>query len=642
MDVTFEGKKQQFGPDGEPLEHTFGTGAATALEHTFGTHKQKKPELQMQGWFRAESGRMDLEPLARRSLQAICDTVEDMKQRGRCLTGKFTNDPEILPDVRFVGVLPFAPEKSQLLVPDAREIIQEEPIFGEEDEDEYEPVEAQPDKTDRWKRLSEFEPLASGTAMLFDESRVNATHFGRVFPGHLDNMYLVEALNAISLRPALARSLFLCYDTKHAVYILRIFKNGIWLKVEVDDYAPLAPNGFEPLCCRSEHFPYILWPSLVEKAYAKVHTLRDGQNPDDNSGGWMAIGGGGQVEDALADLTGGVSGRFYTQDVSPDRLFLYLYNLQRDTLFVCHVNESKCARKGIPLNPCAAHAINRAATHDGRCYVQVFSADPKGARDGGLSELTVPSELLRDYPEKSYEGFFWLAIEDFHAYFSTIIECRLTSSPDVGILGMPPPRLLPGEPTGREPLYFETVFANPGQIAGINSPEISVQTPSAPCEIIISAQQTDSRITQVGDHRKPYVPLLIKVYENLGAGNVYSAQVVCRSNWIPTRDAMVAFQTAGGGSFKVVVEMPEGAMCDRLILRCYSSLPYTEFFVNPSMAKHLLALPQGPPIASRFSLVGTVDPGRIARTDIPEPMSDNLDDVRRRHASSSGAGCVTM
>ncbi|CAE7653349.1 cpr-8, partial [Symbiodinium sp. CCMP2456] len=124
--------------------------------------------------------------------------------------------------------------------------------------------------------------------MLFDESRVNATHFGRVFPGHLDNMYLVEALNAISLRPALARSLFLCYDTKHAVYILRIFKNGIWLKVEVDDYAPLASNGFEPLCCRSEHFPYILWPSLVEKAYAKVHTLRDGQNPDDNSGGWMA------------------------------------------------------------------------------------------------------------------------------------------------------------------------------------------------------------------------------------------------------------------------------------------------------------------------------------------------------------------
>ena len=31
-------------------------------------------------------------------------------------------------------------------------------------------------------------------------------------------------------------------------------------------------------------------------------------------GGWEAIGGGGKVEDALADLTGGVAGRFYTKD----------------------------------------------------------------------------------------------------------------------------------------------------------------------------------------------------------------------------------------------------------------------------------------------------------------------------------------
>ena len=30
-------------------------------------------------------------------------------------------------------------------------------------------------------------------------------------------------------------------------------------------------------------------------------------------GGWEAIGGGGKVEDALADLTGGVAGRFYTK-----------------------------------------------------------------------------------------------------------------------------------------------------------------------------------------------------------------------------------------------------------------------------------------------------------------------------------------
>ena len=39
--------------------------------------------------------------------------------------------------------------------------------------------------------------------------------------------------------------------------------------------------------------------------------------------------------------------------------------------------------------------------------LQVFSADPKGPRDGGLSELTMPSELLPlSFPEVSV-GFLF-------------------------------------------------------------------------------------------------------------------------------------------------------------------------------------------------------------------------------------------
>ncbi|CAJ1405065.1 unnamed protein product [Effrenium voratum] len=603
IDLTFGDKVQPlqplFGPDGEPLE---------GLDHTFG----QKPELATTAWYHADSGRQ-LEAAAQHTLQAICDTVEEMKENGRCLTGKFTNDPEILPDRKFPSVMPFPPDREQLMLPRER-TIQEEP--GSDEEEWEEPnVPGGP-----WRRLSEFQPLAAGTSVVFDST----PHYGRVYPGHLDNMYLVEALNAISLRPKLAKQLFLCYDQQRAVYILRLFKNGIWLKVEVDDYVPVVDG--DPLCCRSEKFPHVLWPSLVEKAYAKVCTLRD-PKPAENSGGWLAIGGGGHVEDALADLTGGVAGRFYTEDVSHDRLFLYLYTLQRDALFVCHVNDAKCARKGITLNACACHVINRAATHDGRCFVQVFSADVSGTHDGGLSEST-PPELLRDYPERSWEGFFWLAIEDFHAYFDTVIECRLTNSPDVGIVGMPPR-------PGPAPAYLETIFANPGRILARRAPEVTVLT-NGPCEVFVTAQQTDSRITQVGDRRAPYVPILMKVYESLGSGNVYSANMVCRSNWIPSRDAMVAFQTAGRGSFKVLVEMPAGAECDRLIIRCYSSSP-AEFMVHPSLAKHLLALPQGPPNASRFSLVGTLDHSRVTRDDAPEPMGDDLDTIRSRHN-----GCILM
>ena len=54
---------------------------------------------------------------------------------------------------------------------------------------------------------------------------------------------------------------------------------------------------------------------MIEKAYAKIHTLRFSSSAitEDDMGGWEAIGGGGKVEDALADLTGGVAGRFYTK-----------------------------------------------------------------------------------------------------------------------------------------------------------------------------------------------------------------------------------------------------------------------------------------------------------------------------------------
>ena len=54
---------------------------------------------------------------------------------------------------------------------------------------------------------------------------------------------------------------------------------------------------------------------MIEKAYAKIHTLRFSSSAisEDDMGGWEAIGGGGKVEDALADLTGGVAGRFNTK-----------------------------------------------------------------------------------------------------------------------------------------------------------------------------------------------------------------------------------------------------------------------------------------------------------------------------------------
>lgn len=343
------------------------------------------------------------------------------------------------------------------------------------------------------------------------------------------------------------------------------------------------------------------------------------------------------MEEALADLTGGVAGRFFTYDVSPDRLFIYLHNLQRDCLFVCRVNAEQAAKRGVHLNPFACHSVNRVVSEEGHGFVQVFCACETGVYDGGLSDLVVPPALLRKYPEKISKGFFWMCIEDFHQYFDTIFECRLTNCPDVGLPLMPVPRfpnaLHPAVP--QQPMFFETIFANPGMVTERSPPEVSVRTPDLPCEVVVTVQQTDSRITQVGPDRKRYVPILMKVYESLddsGAElNLFSAEMTCKSNWLPIRDSMVAFSSARGGHYKIMVEMPKHARCDRLIVRCYSSVQSVDFHVNPSYSTHRLGIPQGPPRASRASLVGTVDRSRLALPGVPEPLDEDLDAMKRRH-----------
>lgn len=625
----------EFGPDANQLNTP---GRPAPLE---------PKELASLGWYRADSGRLEAADHASRNLIAIRSAVDEFRSIGRVVTGRWTNDPDVVPDFAFPSVTPFFPDDNQLQVPRLPIHKVETLAYGYDDEElteeEEEPyVQEVMDRHSHWLRLCEFGGGMTPTHCVFDETVADATNFGRVYRGQLDNTYLVEALNAISLRPALARQLFYGYDVKRSIYVLRLFKNGVWMQVEIDDYVPTAcPDGQRnpdaPFCCRSEYFPYVLWPSLVEKAYAKVCTLRNPRFPEHNSGGWNAIGGGGQVEEALADLTGGVAGRFFTYDVSPDRLFIYLHSLQRDCLFVCRVNAEQAAKRGVHLNPFACHSVNRVVSEEGHGFVQVFCACETGVYDGGLSDLTVPPALLRKYPERSSKGFFWLCIEDFHQYFDTIFECRLTNCPDIGLPLMPVPRLPnalhPAVP--QQPMFFETIFANPGVVTERSPPEISVRTPDLPCEVVVTVQQMDSRITQVGPDRKPYVPILMKVYESLddsGAQlDLFSAEMTCKSNWLPIRDSMVAFSSAKGGYFKIMVEMPKHARCDKLIVRCYSSVQSVDFHVNPSYSRHHLGIPQGPPRASRASLVGTVDRSRLALPGVPEPLDEDLDAVKRRH-----------
>jgi len=640
-----------------------------------------------QGWYRAETNRVNQDVAAKRRMMAICTAVDDLHLSGRCPARRWTNDPDVFPELN-LGIAPFPPQDDQLYVPWPPLFAEDFPDgaeFGMDVDKDVDPEEIKQQTPlgprgyrrppQPWTRLIEFSlgGGVEGCCQVFDESTLKAGHLGRVVQGQIQNAYLVEALNAISLRPKLARQLFHSWDIQKSIYIVCLYKNGVRMHVEIDDYVPpplICDTGDQTanqptLCCRSEHFPRVLWPSLVEKAYAKACTLRGFAQ---DSGGWEAIGGGGRLEEALSDLTGGVAGSFSTDDVSQDRLFVYLHELQRDCLFICRVNLSATTKRGFAFDPFSPHIINRAAHHQGGCYVQLFTPSRR-IGDGGLSQV-VPDELVRRFPEQTKDGFYWLSMPDFHYCFGRIFECRLTNSPDVGIEGMPPTRLpnaytamppgsmapnmpmpTPGGgmswlPPGEQPLYFEFVFANAGLITEHNPPEFNVLLPSRPCEVVAVVEQTCQRIKQVGLERKPYCAILLKVLEHV-RGNYYSADMVCKSNWMPIRDSMVAFRAESGGLLKIAAEFPpDSEPCDRLIFRCYVSVAGAQVSASTAQMRHLLVKPMGPPIAMKWTLVGCMPPQKMALVNVPMPlphgyMEDDLD-VLKQNGIAAGGQCMLM
>jgi hypothetical protein len=655
-----------------------------------GKRKEEKKEdtLPEKAWFVAESNRAEQEQIAHIHLDRICAEVDRLFSAGLCPQQRWTNDPEVFPhdglgltgaplkmfvphDQSFYVCGEKSTELSRLAVPSHMRDL---------------------DGNSTWVRLIDFAPNAHCVSM-FDDTLQKGQSFGRVIQGTLDNGYFVEALQAIAMRPKLCRQLFYCWNMRRSVYIARLYINGTWQRVEVDDYVPVGPPSEEqrsanaPICCRSENFPYVLWPSLIEKAYAKAHTVRlapSGKTPQDK-GGWEALGGGGSVEEALVDLTGGVAGRFHTSNVNADRLFLYMHDLQRDTLFVARPNEDMCEIHGVALNPYYPNVVNRVAEFEGRLYVQMFSGAP-GVFDGGLQDEGVPWALVTcdKYPEnlRPGQGFYWITAHDFREYFGTVFECRLPNSGDVALQGMPPPRLPgvlagmsgmmhgmpgmmpgmippgipPGSPGNPMPAvtedgypvmhWFETIWANPGGINSHNAPEFTIPVPhqACPCEVLVSVDQVDLRGEQLTAEREPYAPILIKVYEQSDSRGYYSPTqgsfmskwIPIKSNWIPIRNSMVGFCCLRGGEYKIVAEFPDRkARANRMIFRCYANKPnvVNNATAAKSLQSHLLVEPMGPPKAMKWTFVGFIRPEAYQRREIhlrePEPFDLNRDSMRK-------------
>lgn len=111
--------------------------------------------------------------------------------------------------------------------------------------------------------------------------------------GTLGDCWLLGAFCVLSTNPALLKNLIYYDGIVHGFAVFQFFKNGRWQHVVVDTRIPWNVQKHLPLYGHNRDNNEF-WVALMEKAYAKLHGCYERLH-------------GGQMPEALVDLTGGVS-----------------------------------------------------------------------------------------------------------------------------------------------------------------------------------------------------------------------------------------------------------------------------------------------------------------------------------------------
>ncbi|CEM26929.1 unnamed protein product [Vitrella brassicaformis CCMP3155] len=292
-----------------------------------------------------------------------------------------------------------------------------------------------------WLRPKEIDP----SAVLFpadDEMQAED-----VTQGTLHNCYFVAALSLLTQVPRLLRRLIVEYNEAAGRFVMRLFMDCEWRKIEIDDRLPcrVSGRGTPTLAFAHSRKGHDFYVALIEKAYAKAW------------GSYSAIEGGNMGE-ALFDLTGGM-----VDDVNLERLLttpsdkdpqaaafkLLQEYQQKGALVSCgrfEGEDDKNHRSGpqrFERND-AGIVVNHAY---GVLDVRILQTDKKkhrlvrvrnpweshcGAWTGEWGQNSKlwnkerRSALNYAKEDEGKRGDFWLSIEEFMRHFNRIHACHTT------------------------------------------------------------------------------------------------------------------------------------------------------------------------------------------------------------------------
>lgn len=284
-----------------------------------------------------------------------------------------------------------------------------------------------------WKRLRAPEYVVVG------DQGIRAAD---VRQGGVGDCWFISALAVVAAAPSLVnRVLPQTAPSAAGCYGVRLFFDGVWTSVLVDDFFPVCvekeqrrADGTGVAYARGAQKQ--LWVSLVEKAYAKSH------------GCYTAISGG-EVSEALLDLTGLPTAQVDFADAftSPEKLWARLVGYaDRGCPMGCGTAKLTLEEMGLVGQHAYSLVALREFESDGGPPVRMVRLrNPWG--EWARREFQDLAALLDAPPVEiaEEEGYFWLTFTDFLRGFGGVDVCLM---PDAAHAASFAAELAPGAPTG--------------------------------------------------------------------------------------------------------------------------------------------------------------------------------------------------
>ncbi|XP_076190827.1 calpain-13 isoform X5 [Aptenodytes patagonicus] len=246
-----------------------------------------------------------------------------------------------------------------------------------------------------------------------------------IMQGEIGDCWMLAALGSVTLQKQFLENVLPkdqgFQDDYAGIFHFRFWQHGDWVDVVIDDQLPFLNGRYLSVHPRTSNE---FWPSLLEKAYAKLR------------GSYQNLHGG-YLSDALVDLTGGVQVQFSLKDPPPDLEEILKAADKSKCLMGC--STSGQLRRNIELRNGIvqghAYTVTGIAKvryrNDWKHIIRIWNPWGHGEWKGPWSDDSpqwdhVEPKFREALFRNKADGEFWMSYENFQEQFSWLYICNST------------------------------------------------------------------------------------------------------------------------------------------------------------------------------------------------------------------------